>query len=513
MKWYSSEYILAPSPSTFLCSLSPVRHRLCDCTDLVSHSLIILIMVFRLAMLGRSLGLLSFLVPWTSGQLLPETPATDPFYQPPAGLASTAPGTILRNRTVVPSFLGVIPDLGVAAHQLLYRTTAINGSAISTVTTIFIPANAKSDRFVSFHTAYDGVSTVCDPSYNYQLGAEQADGISDIEMLIIQAYLLAGYIVSSPDYEGPEAAFSVGRLEGMGVLDSMRAVSNYHNTLNFTTSTPKIVGYGYSGGAIATGWAASLKQNYAPELPVQGWIHGGTPANLTGTLLYIDGTAFSGFGPAAVIALLQPSAYKAQLQVVFDNVTVTPRGQAILDFDAQNCAAADLVVFAGESILSTEFQSLGRELISQPAVVSVMEQNLMGLHANETPTAPVYMFHSLQDEVIPYANASTLVDAWCHDGANVAFTTYASGGHLTTEAVAFADAFTFTEAAFNGTISPASGCSRRTVLNNTLDPLALGVELEPVLAGIGNALLKLGKGDSAVVNNITTQHQASNITK
>jgi hypothetical protein len=89
-------------------------------------------------------------------------------------------------------------------------------------------------------------------------------------MLILQGFLLQGYIVSSPDYEGPDAAFIPGRLEGVVTLDSMRAVSNYKNTLGLSTSTPKIVGYGYSGGSVATGWAASLHQAYAPELLVQG---------------------------------------------------------------------------------------------------------------------------------------------------------------------------------------------------------------------------------------------------
>ena len=43
--------------------------------------------------------------------------------------------------------------------------------------------------------------------------------------------MFLGYIVVSPDYEGPDAAFPVGRLEGMGVLDSMRAVNNYADEL------------------------------------------------------------------------------------------------------------------------------------------------------------------------------------------------------------------------------------------------------------------------------------------
>ena len=38
--------------------------------------------------------------------------------------------------------------------------------------------------------------------------------------------------------------------------------------------------WGYSGGAISTGWAGALLSTYAPELNVVGAAHGGTPASL-----------------------------------------------------------------------------------------------------------------------------------------------------------------------------------------------------------------------------------------
>ena len=220
------------------------------------------------------------------------------------------------DRVIRRRYFGLVPN-PVQAWQLLYRTTAINGSAIATVTTVFKPLIAKTDRFVSFHTAYDGAarSGICDPSYNYQLGAPQVDLISSVEFLLLQAFVLDGYIVSSPDYEGPEAAFGTGRLAGTAVLDSMRAVANFQTALRLSPNIPEIFGYGYSGGAIATGWAASLQPRYAPELKIKGWAQGGTPANLTGTAVFIDGTLFAGFLPQVLVGLSARSAYGAELEV------------------------------------------------------------------------------------------------------------------------------------------------------------------------------------------------------
>lgn len=107
-------------------------------------------MVFHGALRAFSL-LLTLGLPIVKAQI-PVTPTLDPFYNPPAGFESEAPGSILRTRTVNPSFLGLLPDLSVQAYQLLYRTTSINGSAIAGVTTVFKPFAAQTDRFVSFQS-------------------------------------------------------------------------------------------------------------------------------------------------------------------------------------------------------------------------------------------------------------------------------------------------------------------------------------------------------------------------
>ncbi|KID59217.1 Lipase 6 [Metarhizium brunneum] len=427
-------------------------------------------------------------------------PSKDPFYQPPAGFESKEPGAILRQRLVVASFFGLIPD-PVETWQLLYRTTAINGSPIATVTTIFKPLFAKKDRFISFHTAYDSSASICNPSYNYQLGSLQTDLISSSEFFLLQLYLLSGYIVASPDYEGPDAAFGPGRLEGMGVLDGMRAVKNFGNNLKLSTNNPMVVGVGYSGGAIATGWAASLQPTYAPDLALKGWAHGGTPANLTGILTFIDNTLFSGFVPAAINGLAKPSAYGAQLTPLLKSI-MTPRGQRVLDFAAASCAIGDLLAFPEQSVLSTSFQNQGPGLLYNPDLVSVLEQNTMGVHKNETPTAPVLLYHATKDEIVPYTNASTLADAWCSNGANVKFITFANGGHITTEVLAILEVLEFVANAFAGKV--ASGCSRTTVLRNTLNPIALGVALEPVLVMLIEVLATAGKEDINIVKNLST---------
>ncbi|RJE19545.1 secretory lipase [Aspergillus sclerotialis] len=429
---------------------------------------------------------------------IPQKPADDPFYQPPEGFQNEAPGTVLRNRKIVAGFFGLLPN-PIEAHQLLYRTTSTNGSAIAGATTIFKPWFPKKDRFVSFHTAYDSSATICNPSYTYQWGAPPTDLISSAEMLLIEAYLISGYIVVSPDYEGPDAAFTPGHLEGMGVLDNMRAVTNFREKLGLSTDKPMIVGAGYSGGAIATGWAASLQPSYAPELNIKGWVQGGTPSNLTSTLLLIDDSTFSGFIPAAVAGLTMPSTYGAELQPLMERI-LTDKGREALDFARSHCAVANLLKYPNLSLFSKDIQTMGEGLLEEPSIKSVLGKNIMGVNKDETPTAPVFAYHAKQDDIVPYDDASRMAKSWCDNGADVKFTTFAHGGHATTEIVALPDALNFVKAAFDG--KTESGCSRNTELKSDLDPLALGVELEPILNRLIKVLSNLGKGDENMKNNL-----------
>ncbi|TQW01036.1 hypothetical protein V2A60_002053 [Cordyceps javanica] len=450
----------------------------------------------------KFLSLLAAVLPLASALTIPEkritTPANDPFYVPPAGFESSKPGTVLRDRRIIASFFGLIPA-PIDARQLLYRTTAIDGSPIATVTTVFKPAFAKRDRFVAFNTAYDSSATICNPSYNYRWGALQTDLISSAEFLIIQAYLLSGYTVASADYEGPDAAFGAGRLAGMGVLDGMRAVANYGSNIGLSKN-PMIVNAGYSGGAIAGGWAASLHPTYAPELNIKGHILGGTPANLTEVMLFVDGTVVAGFLPAGIGGLTMPSAYGATLKPVLDKI-VTPHGRDVLALGTSQCVAVNLVAFAGKSVFDPSVQSLGKDLLYQKDIAVVLKDNTMGLKKEETPTAPVMLYHAPDDEVIPYAGSVAVGKRWCDNGASVRYTTYGAGGHVTTEVIALIDAIKFADDAFNGWVP--GGCDSKSVLTDKLDPLALGLNLEPIVVQLINVLITLGKKDANWVNSIS----------
>src|SRR5258706_9817412 len=78
--------------------------------------------------------LTTFSIGVDSASAAPPPPQSDPFYQPPSGYESAAPGSVLRSREVSVSAFAALPQKA-QAWQLLYRTTDTKNNPQATVTT------------------------------------------------------------------------------------------------------------------------------------------------------------------------------------------------------------------------------------------------------------------------------------------------------------------------------------------------------------------------------------------
>ena len=118
----------------------------------------------------------------------------------------------------------------------------------------------------------------------------------------------------------------------MCIRDSHMAIDGILATLNLKelclSKDTKVIGYGYSGGSIATGWAASLQPSYAPNLNMVGWTFGGTPANLTSTLEHLNGGTPAGFAVSGVAGIVDE--YESVADWINDKLT--HKGKHALDF-------------------------------------------------------------------------------------------------------------------------------------------------------------------------------------
>ena len=359
-------------------------------------------------------------------------PAEDAFYTPPAGYETTTPGSILRTRSVVVTGLGI--PLPVKATQMLVRSTDAKGRPMATVSTLLQPLTLYFGRrpLLSYQPATDSLGDECEPSYLLRLGLEKEEPLMALG-------LLKGWAVVVTDYQGPRHAYGPGRMEGQATLDGIRAAERLSGTGLAGTATP--VGMmGYSGGALATGWAAELQPTYAPELNVKGVAAGGTPSDLKAAGQLIDGGPFSGLFLGAAVGISRE--YEEILPILND------RGHEMVDLIGDMCYAEMAAFFPFRHL--REFTTVADPL-NHPTVAGILAQNKMGAAA---PKAPVYLYHSLFDELIPYSTAVELKNNWCSKGAKVAFNGDFLSEHVVLAVTGAPGAISFLNARFMGLPAP-----------------------------------------------------------
>jgi hypothetical protein len=324
-------------------------------------------------------------------QSIPE-PDDDPFYRPADGFAAKAPGTVLKKREVTVN--------GLAATQIQLRSNDAKDRAVTVVSTVIVPPGdypAGKRPLLSYQPATDSLGDQCEPSYTLRTGSEK-------EFALLSMGLAQGWAVVVTDYQGPRHAYGPGRMEGHGVLDGIRGAKSLPGLGDAPVGL-----WGYSGGGLASGWAAELQPTYAPELKLAGVASGGTPADFRPAAKVMDGSLSSGLLLGAVIGL---SREYPELETLMNEA-----GRKLKEEAGDMCA--------GDLIQNYPFKRLkdyttSADPLNEPVAKQVLDLNTMG---SDNPSAPVYLFHSYFDELIPYASAKKLAGQWCAQGTKVTFYT------------------------------------------------------------------------------------------
>lgn len=351
----------------------------------------------------------------------PVLPSDDPFYQPPSGFEHAVPGTVLRSRDVELAYLGLIPQR-VTATQLLYRTTDTNGLPEATVTTVIVPPDADpaSCPLLSYQCAIDAVASRCFPSYALRRGAKAVGALAQLEFLLVNAALAEGWAVSVPDHEGPHGIWGAPYQPGYCILDGIRAALSSER-LELSASTP--VGlWGYSGGGLASAWAAEVCADYAPELNVVGAVLGSPVGDLGSTFRKLNGSFFSGL-PALVVAAL------AHLYPDLDRVIkqhTNDEGRALL-CELETMTTAQAVIRMARKDMGDYLDRPLDEVLAMPEVQYVFDNIKLG---TTVPTPPVLIVQAVHDYLIAVEDIDELADAYSAGGTDVTYHRDAFCEHL-----------------------------------------------------------------------------------
>lgn len=410
-------------------------------------------------------------------QAAPPTPEEDPFYTYTGTkpLSEIAPGTVLKTRTLSYHVLGL--PTAVPAIQLLYRAQNELGEPTVNVTSVLKPLlTIGTPQVVAYQSFYDSLSPNDEPSYAISGDVSLTGAIPQVESALIGPSLLAGRTVVIADTEGEKADFAAGPEYGTNTLDSLKAA--IASPATGLSGAKKIAMIGYSGGAIATEWAAELAPTYAPSInsKLVGATMGGVLVDPAHNLHYVDGSlSWAGVMPMAIIGVsrafhidLTPylSAYGKQVYAKLEKASIV---NVLAQYPGLTWA----------QLAKPEYPTPE----SIPVYVKTVNQLIMGTRG--TPTTPLQISQGALGElegtagnkpgigegdgVMIAGDVRTLARQYCNKGTKVQYSQYLLG-HIGTAVPWIAEAMTWMNNRFLGLPAPSSCSSIEP--GNSLAPIA-----------------------------------------
>ncbi|KAF2713191.1 lipase [Pleomassaria siparia CBS 279.74] len=409
----------------------------------------------------------------------PIPPSSDPFYTAPPNLESSPPGTILRQRPA-PGNLNSIIHNSSSAYNILYRTTDSNYQPSWAVTTLILPltnlthyTNHSTSSLLSLQVPYNSADVDASPSYALYASLSTPSGAIPSTSDDIATALGNGWYVSVPDFEGPFASFGFGVQEGHATLDSVRAVLSSGLVSDAEKKKKKkkskIAMWGYSGGSIASEWAAELQEQYAPELVFSGLALGGMVPNVTSALDNITASPYAGLIPELILGMTSQDPEARDYLVSRLHTTGTYNASYFLSALEMDIGEA-FVAFAMHDIYA--YFLGGRSDITSPAspFKAILDrQGYQGYHG--VPRMPVFAYKAIHDEFTDVQDSDVLVERWCGIGVDVLYQRNEVGGHIAEITNGRARALDWLKGVFDGN-DARNACVVENVMVNITSSLA-----------------------------------------
>ena len=300
-----------------------------------------------------------------------------------------------------------------------YMSTDIDGSPIKLSGKVILPADGKFKRFivVSHYTIGSDIEA---PSRCFPLEAVIAP---------------LGYAMIFPDYIGYGVTASrphpylVMDLTAKNVTDMYFAVKPFLEAAGVRPEHDDIFLMGYSqGGATTMEVQRELELNH-PEVEIRRNFAGGGPYDIVATYDNFVTTNVASY-PCAVPLVLQGMKEGAGLDLDLKKMT-TPLVYEHIDewFNSKKYPTSMLNQLLGTKVTSELISEEGRDRTSDMVakLYKVMTNNSIA-QQSWTPEAPVYMFHSMDDDVVLYLNAQLAKNQWKNSNITYNFGHY--GGHI-----------------------------------------------------------------------------------
>ena len=304
----------------------------------------------------------------------------------------------------------------------IYPSVDIHGNSISLSGKIIVPANKPIKRYiiVSHYTIGSNVEA---PSQSFSL-----------EGLLVKL----GYGLIIPDYLGYGVTadsihpYLVMDVTAQSVVDMYLAAVPFLKAAGLTPEKDDVYLMGYSqGGAVTMAVQRLIEKYYADKIKIRRVFAGGGPYDVKITYDRFIETNKASY-PCAVLLMTQGVIVGNHLDLDMERI-VQPNIYAQLDelINTKKYSTGQMNMKLGTSITSELLSPIGMDRTSYEIseLYKALTENSI-VSYSWIPQAPVFIMHSIDDEIVPYENAIRAKNKWTN--ANIQYNFGHYGTHIKT---------------------------------------------------------------------------------
>lgn len=310
---------------------------------------------------------------------------------------------------------------GIESYVGSYWSVDIDGEPIRLSGRIVVPADHKVSRIMVVS--------------HFTIGADYEAPCNEVPMESV--FAARGIAVIEPDYIGYGVTRNLIHPYLCSDVTSRNVVDMYDAALNFLPAIgckPKnddIFVYGFSqGGAVALGVAQYLEER-RPDVKIRLLMCGSGPYDICATYDKLTENDFTDY-PCAIPMIIQGLDYGCHLNLDFSKFFQPKVKDKMLEWlNSKNNTMAEITSLIGSKKVSAVMtkEAMDKSTDSMTVLYRAMVDNSVS-NGMVVHSCPVYFFHSMDDNVVPYENFQTINEKFYRESANFTCNIGHYGNHV-----------------------------------------------------------------------------------
>lgn len=295
----------------------------------------------------------------------------------------------------------------IVSYSGSYYSVDINDKPVRLSGRIILPADGKVSRIMV--------------ASHYTIGADREAPSNVLPLESI--FASRGIAVIEPDYIGYGVSrhlihpYLCSELTAQNVADMYFAALPFLNSIGCTPKYDDIYLLGFSQGGATTVATQKYLEAYFPEVKIRLVMAGGGPYDICATYDTLIENDISDF-PCAIPMIVQGMKEGMFLRELNYDDFFTPTMVENMDLwiNSKNYTMTDITRLMGSKRISNIMTEGARNKADR--VMTDLYRAMMdnSLTANWSPKAPVYIFHSIDDNIVPFVNAENFRKGMMYNG-------------------------------------------------------------------------------------------------